>query len=178
VLHHPVNRGLPHVRNAGIDFARGEFAFILDADNEVYPHCLGRLVAALDAEPGAAFAYGMADRFDGTGPVGLLSVGGWEPERLRAGNYIDAMALIRCSALRELGGYSSDSRLHGWEDYDLWCGFADRGWHGVAVRELLGRYRVSPGSMLGAVTSLSATDAYVALIDRHPQLMSGVAPPL
>jgi hypothetical protein len=161
-----------------VDFARGELAFILDADNEVYPHCLGRLVSALDADPGAVFAYGMADRFDSAGPVGLLSVGAWEPERLRAGNYIDAMAMIRRSALRELGGYTTDGRLHGWEDYDLWCSFADREWRGVAVREVLGRYRISPGSMLGAVTSLSATDAYISLIDRHPDLMSGVEPPL
>jgi hypothetical protein len=178
VLHHGVNRGLPHARNAGVDFARGEFAFILDADNEVYPHCFSRLVEALDADLDAAFAYGMAERFDGSGPLGLLSVGAWEPERLRQGNYIDAMAMIRLDSLRELDGYTTDARLHGWEDYDLWCKVADRGWRGTVVREILGRYRVSAGSMLGTVTTLSGTDAYAALIDRHPELMKGITPPL
>ena len=32
--------------------------------------------------------------------------------------------------------------------------------------------------MLGSVTNLSTTDAYVALIERHPGLMEGVTPPL
>jgi glycosyltransferase involved in cell wall biosynthesis len=178
VLHRGLNRGLAHARNAGVDFSRGEFVFILDADNQIYPHCLSRLVDVLDADADAVFAYGMSERFNDRGSTGLLSVGGWEPRRLRHVNYVDAMAIIRLDALRALGGYSDDMRLYGWEDYDLWCTVAERGWRGHAVREILGRYRVSTDSMLGSITNLSSTDAYVALIERHPQLMSGVTPPL
>ena len=141
VLRQRSNRGLAHARNTGLDFARGEFVFILDADNEVYPHCLDRLVEALDADPGAAFAYGMSERFDDDGSHGLVSVGGWNPRRLRQVNHIDAMAMIRTEALHEMDGYTSDERLHGWEDYDLWCGMAERDWSGHAVREILARYR-------------------------------------
>ena len=54
LLAHGVNRGLPCARNAGLAFARGEYAFVLDADNAVYPTGLGALVAALDGEPEAA----------------------------------------------------------------------------------------------------------------------------
>jgi hypothetical protein len=178
VLHRPVNGGLARARNAGVDFARGEFVFVLDADNEIYPHCLGRLVEVLDTDTEAVFAYGMSERFGEQGSIGLLSVGGWDPRRLRHVNHIDAMALIRRDDLRELGGYAEDVRLHGWEDYDLWCKVAERGSRGHAVREILGRYRISDDSMLGSVTNLSSTDAYVALIERHPTLMTGVKPPL
>lgn len=178
VLHRGLNRGLAHARNAGLDFARGELAFILDADNLIYPHCLARLVEALDAYPEAVFAYGIAERFSERGAIGLLSVGGWEPERLRHVNYVDAMAMIRLHALRALGGYTDDMRLYGWEDYDLWCKVAERGWRGQAIREILARYRVADDSMLGSVTNLSSTDAYIALIERHPRLMQGVKPPL
>lgn len=178
VLHQRSNRGLAHARNTGLEFARGEFAFILDADNEIYPHCLSRLVEALDADPAAAFAYGMSERFEDAGPAGLISVGGWNPRRLRQVNHIDAMAMIRTEALRELSGYTSDDRLHGWEDYDLWCGMAESGRSGHAVREILGRYRQGSGSMLSSVTNLSTTEAYEALIERHPELMAGVTPPL
>ena len=177
VIAHRLNRGLPHARNTGLDFARGELAFILDADNEVYPHCLSRLVEALDQNPNAVFAWGMADRFDSDGPINLLSVGGWDPVRFRHSNYVDAMAMIRCDRLRELDGYTTDMRLHGWEDYDLWCKVAERGWRGHAVREIVGRYRVSTRSMLATTTGISGTDAYVALIERHPRLMAGVKPP-
>lgn len=59
LLRHPTNRGLPHARNTALGFARGEFVFILDADNRFYPHCLERLVDALDRDRDAAFAYGL-----------------------------------------------------------------------------------------------------------------------
>ena len=59
------------------------------------PDCLERLVKALEAEPDAAFAYGILEQFDGSGPVGLSGYFGWEPERLVRDNYIDALALMR-----------------------------------------------------------------------------------
>jgi glycosyltransferase involved in cell wall biosynthesis len=175
---HRWNRGLPSARNSGIDLARAEFVFILDADNQMYPHGLERLVKALETDRDAVFAYGIAERFAGARSVGLLSFGAWDPRRLRDTNYIDAMALIRTESLREVGGYTTDRRLHGWEDFDLWCRFAERGWQGHAVQEIVARYRASPTAMLGSVTDISLTDAFVALIERSPGLMRGVEPPL
>ena len=76
-------------------FARGELVFVLDADNVLYPRCIERLVDALDADPGATFSYGMLEMFDEQGPVACAARFPWQPERLRDGNFIDAMALIR-----------------------------------------------------------------------------------
>jgi glycosyl transferase family 2/glycosyl transferase family 1 len=177
LLVHPVNRGLPHARNTAIDSARGEFVFILDADNEVYPNGLERLVDALDSDPDAAFAYGLHQRFDAEGPAGVANVFPWEPRRLRTGNYIDAMALIRTQALRELGGYTTDLTLYGWEDYDLWCRMAEMGRHGVFVPQFIARYRVHETSML-SLTNLSGTDAFATLARRYPNVLGGVQPPL
>ena len=114
LLQHPVNRGLAAARNAALAFARGEYCFVLDADNEILPNCFEQLVPALDDDPGAAFAYGMLERFAPRGPTGLMNIFPWDPERFRDGNYIDAMALMRTQVLRELGGYRTDRRLHGW----------------------------------------------------------------
>ena len=91
---------------AAIAFARGEHVLVLDSDNELYPHCLERLVAALDADPEAAFAYGILEKFDDNGPRGLIGFLGWDPERLRLHNYIDALALVRRSVLREVDGFT------------------------------------------------------------------------
>lgn len=107
---------------------------MLDADNEVYPWCFERLLSVLDGNPGATFAYGMLERFTDAGPVGLASIYPRSPERFRSGNYIDAMAMIRTSALSELGGYRTDPRLYGWEDFDLWCRLAEAGATGVTSR--------------------------------------------
>ncbi|MPY93808.1 MAG: glycosyltransferase [Acidimicrobiia bacterium] len=176
MLRHPGNRGLGNARNTGVAMARGEYLFVLDSDNRVFPSALGSLVRALDNDVAAAFAYGVLQCFDITGPSHVVSHLPWQPERLRAGNYIDAMAMVRTTEARTSGGYTNDRRLYGWEDFDLWCGFAERGAHGVLVPNFVGSYRVSPTSML-AMSNLSHFNAYAALAERHPRLMAGVGPP-
>ena len=42
LLTHPVNRGLADARNSVLAFARGEFCFVLDADNEILPTAFRR----------------------------------------------------------------------------------------------------------------------------------------
>lgn len=176
LLRHPVNRGLPRARNAAVDFARGEFAFILDADNRVFPSGIKRLVEAIDSDPEASFAYGMLACFDESGYQRLISEFPWEPARLRYGNYIDAMALLRVNALRQLGGYTTDRRLYGWEDYDLYCRLAERGEHAVFVPEVVAAYRVSPTSML-SLTNISWSAAFAAVREHCPTLMQGMSEP-
>ncbi len=160
------NQGLAAARNCAVDRARGELVFILDADNQVYSHALGRLVGALDNSPEASFAYGIIEQFGPEGSRDLMSWHGWDPIRLRYGNYIDAMAMIRRGALLELGGYTSDTRLYGWEDFALWCAFADRGFQGLRVPEILTRYRTGTYSMI-SITDIDATAAWGALVERN-----------
>ena len=175
LLAHPVNRGLAHSRNAALGWARGSFSFVLDADNEIFPTCLGRLSNALYHEPDAAFAYGILERFGAGKSIGLMGVLPWDPERLRTGNYIDAMALMRTSIVRDqLGGYISDPRFHGWEDYELWCRIANLGYSAAHVPEIVARYRSTQHSML-SLTNLSITDAFSLMIERYPRLMSGMS---
>ena len=177
LLRHPRQPRAPAARNTAVDFARGDFLLVLDADNALLPTCMGRLLEGLDSDPGAAFAYGLLQRFDETGPVGTMSHFGWDPDRLRQSNYIEALALLRTAKVRELGGYTTDSRLYGWEDYDLWCGLAEREECAVHVPEIVARYRASTTSMI-SFTNLSTTTAYAALIDRHRKLFAGLQPPL
>jgi hypothetical protein len=177
LLRHPVNRGLGAARNTAVDFARGEFVFVLDADNMVYPRGIARLVRLLEDDAEAAFAYGLLEAFSSDGPEGLRSAFPWQPWRFRKGNYIDAMALIRRDWLRRSGGYVTEARLHGWEDYDLWTRVAEHGLHGAFTPQLIARYRTSRHSML-TVTDISSVQAVSLLIERHPVAMAGVEPPL
>lgn len=163
------NQGLAAARNCAAEHARGELVFILDADNQVYPHALGRLVAALEREPDAGFAYGIIECFGPEGPRDLMSWHGWDPARLRYGNYIDAMAMVRRATLLDAGGYTRDERLWGWEDFALWCRFASRGVRGVRVPEILTRYRTGVHSML-MTTDIDATSAWSALVEQNPFL--------
>jgi GT2 family glycosyltransferase len=143
---------------------------MLDADNELRTIAMDRLLACLDADPEASFAYGIMERFSGSGTEGLQSCFGWDPERLLSGNYIDAFALLRRDAFEAMGGYSCDQRLSGWEDYDLWVRMAEAGRHGVFVPEIIARYRVDPSSMIWQ-TNISTIDAYAALVEHAPNLL-------
>jgi len=177
LVRHGVNRGLGAARNTAVDFARGQLVCLLDADNRLYPPALERLEAALADQPDAAFAYPMLAIVENDAPVGLKSCFPLTPSRFATGNYIDALALWRASALRDLGGYTTDVRLHGWEDYDLYCRATERGRRGILVPEILAQYTLRRHSIL-SITDLSTRNAVSLLIERYPTVMAGVEPPL
>lgn len=162
------NQGLARARNAGVAHSHGRYVMMLDADNAVYPHALGRLRAALDADPTAAFAYGILGDF-GARP-GLRSHLPWNVDWLVAANYIDAQAMFHRSSFDRAGGYIDDDlTAYGWEDWELWLRLAAAGEHGVLVPEILGRYRTHPGSMV-AITNLVGDALRAGMIARYPQL--------
>jgi hypothetical protein len=176
LMAHRSNAGLPRTRNAITEHARGELIFVLDADNGLYPHGLGRLVRALEADPGAAFAYPIIAMYERGRPAGLLSRHGWDPGLLAQYNSIDAMALIRREALIAIGGYCTDPRLMGLEDYDVWCQIAERDWRGVHVPEILAWYRQTEHSMV-SIALLDLSEARSVLSARAPGVFSrGEAP--
>jgi glycosyl transferase family 2/glycosyl transferase family 1 len=164
------NRGLPVARNLAASHASADLLFVLDADNEVLPTGLERLVAALEARPDAGFAYGIIQVVASSGPADLMSWMPWDAAQLRQGNYIDAMALLRRSSLEAVGGYSTDPALYGWEDYALWLALAEEGVNGVHVPDFVARYRKSPHSMI-AVTNVDSTAAWGTLLRRYPGLV-------
>ena len=166
------------VRNIGLDLARSPSCLILDAGQQLYARCLDVLTATLEAMPDVAFAYpilevtGAPKSFADAGGDYLLSFLGWDPGRLRRGNDVHAPVLIGTARLRRLGGYTTDPRLDGFEDYDLWCRMADRGWRGQLVPQLLARRAESGSSPTLASICPSPSQATKALVERAPRLLS------
>jgi glycosyltransferase involved in cell wall biosynthesis len=167
VIHHIRNQGLSMARNSGIAWSDEPFVFMLDADNRIRPPALARLEAAL-AVSGADFAYSQIFVFGDQTDIGPADI--WHVDRLREGNTIDAMALIRRTALKKAGGYAVLADEHGWEDYDLWCRFLTLGLRGVFVPELLCEYRRHGTSMTSSrtVNNLPSLTAEMAL--RYPEI--------
>jgi hypothetical protein len=170
VLRAAKNRGVGGTRNVLMEHGRAEYAFMLDADNEVYPTAIGRLVEALDDDRDAVFAYSILEEVTHGKPTGLRSGGPWNPAALRHGNYIDAMSLLRRRRVLELGGYTDDVRLYGWEDFDLWCRIADHGGRGAFVPQILCRYHQGEHSML-TVTNIDLRAMWGVLRKRYPDFM-------
>lgn len=164
-----VNRGPSSTRNRLLERARGEFVFVLDADNGVYPPVLQRLVDALDADPAASFAYAPIAVKRGNEFVGLVSSRPWMPQLLRQGNYIDAMAMTRTEVLREFGGWNLE--MDGWEDFHLWVRLAEAGHHAAFVPQVLSWYRASAHS-LSIQVSVDGVGMWSRIRAAAPNLMA------
>src|SRR5215471_5219227 len=144
LISHVRNAGLAQARNTGFDRASNECVFVLDADDEIYPTAISRLLAAcLSAD--AQAAYSQIEIF---GAARGIIGGPWRPSGFEKGNYVAATALIRKSAWSAVGGYTQPAEIQGWEDYDLWCKFVEHNLRGEFVPELLCRYRIHKSSML------------------------------
>jgi glycosyltransferase involved in cell wall biosynthesis len=161
------NQGLALARNAGFAAAEAAHVFPLDADNTLESRCLWLLLEKLLTSPTASAAHPTLQHFGGSWKCKPASA--WDPARLRRGNYIDAMALIRKSAWAAVGGYTKGD-FTGWEDYDLWCRFVEQGFWSEAVPEAVAGYRVHRESMLKSKTEPSMDRVVAAIRREHPWL--------
>ena len=160
------NQGLPLTRNTGFAHAEAPLVMPLDADNMLEPHCLELLHGRISGAACAA-VHPTLQRF---GECTYRHVAQpWSPDRLRHGNYIDAMALIRKSAWAHVGGYTKGGFV-GWEDYELWCKFVEAGLWSDPLPEAVALYRVHAGSMLNTRTDTdeSLPEVVRAIREAHP----------
>jgi glycosyltransferase involved in cell wall biosynthesis len=165
LLRHRRNQGLAEARNTAFAAARGACVFVLDADNLLYPRAIARLHAALRDEAFAA-AYAQLEFFGAERGLGYADV--WERTLFLRENYVDAMALVRRRAWEAVGGYEHIDG--GWEDYDFWCKFIDRGLAAAFVPQILCRYRVHENSMLRTEHQGQRRRLCVQMRLRHPWL--------
>ena len=169
LVQHEQNQGLSAARNTAIGISRTPNLFILDADNLLYPRCIERCLLALEADPQASVAYPIIEKFGEES--GLMGNVVWTHDRFKKRNCIDAMSLIRKEALVEVNGYSKMSVM-GWEDYQLWCKFIDKGFYGVPVPEILAKYRTHKTSMINSVSNQrnNIEQLHSEMMSYHPWL--------
>ncbi|WP_428390492.1 class I SAM-dependent methyltransferase [Lichenicoccus sp.] len=168
------NAGLGGARNVVCNAAETPWLMALDSDNRLRPDASATLLAALRQVPQAAFAYPRIAQFGAQvgGAELIMGEPAFDPLRLQAGNYIDAMAMVAKWAWAAAGGYYVRRDAMGWEDYDLWLNLIELGQFGIAVPHILADYRVHQSSMVNAITEQSANkQAMVRFVEeRHPWL--------
>lgn len=150
LLKNKKNSRLSITRNTGVDYCQSEYCFMLDADNIIYPRCVEKHVQTLKYRPDADAAYSLIEVFEGTRDV--IGAGVFIKEGLIHGNFIDAMAMFRRSALLAMNGY--ENLRHGWEDYELWLRMIEQNRVAIHIPEILSRYRQHKSSMLRTQTNV------------------------
>ena len=165
------NVGLPTARNLAVRLARGEFVFTLDADNRLLKPCL-ELHVRKARDSGADAVYSSIQTFGGASHVPrVLSNAPFSAERLSTGNYIDAMALFRRSALLDAGLYSTEPVLYGFEDYALWLRFAAQGRRVEFIPSVLSEYRMHEQNMI-TMAKLDMSGVLSHLRAKYPNIVS------
>ena len=174
-----LNTGLADARNIGLQLARAPYAFIMDADNLVFPRTLEQLHARI-VKDGSAAAYSMLCRFQNRPgePEGLLSYFDWDPRMLVEFPYIDAMAMFGREHLIKIGGY--DNELYklgwfGWEDYDLWLRIAKAELRVSFLPNVLCLYR-HHGKAMSNTTNLFERELVAHLFEKHHALIERYPP--
>ena len=123
-------------RNSGAQAARQPYLLFVDDDSAPTANAVERMLAVIQST-GADIVYGcyrftVACKTDFKPPVGLISPGKWNPDRLKRENYIATTSLIRASAFP---GF--DPKILRFQDWDLWLTMAAAGARGVYIPDLV-----------------------------------------
>lgn len=166
-VEHQPNSGLAAARMAGVRATSAPFVFPLDADDQLEAGCLARLADVLDSDPSLAFVYGHLE-FTGN-RVGGRQAQPWNPFTLLYANRWGANCLYRREALLTVGGWSFPDI---YEDWDLLLAFAEHGYRGRPVDQLVLHYRRHDGARLNTSGHTRYAALYRQLRKRHQPLFA------
>ena len=150
------NRRLPAARNRAIAASRAPYVALLDGDDLFRPDYLERMAAALDADPRARIVTCNARVFGSVAEPRLCvdakqgagdGVTGTLADVLDRSFNIYIGSIFRRADFDLVGGF--DTAMTHCEDFDFWVRLLLLGGHVRYVDEVLGEYRVRPGSLSG-----------------------------
>ena len=144
-----VKQGLAVAKNFGLKFCTSEWVTYCDADDKWMNSKLEfQSQACINFAADLCFTQSWDIRSDGAlvpncFPIGYATSHAEIIRKIRQENCLcHGSAMIRRSVLEELGGYNTDRKVLGAEDWDLWQRAFNQGYHFYNVPERLYCYRL------------------------------------
>lgn len=167
---HQSNQGLPAARNRGAAQTDAQFLVFLDADDWIEPQFVSRLAAAIYSAPDpdqVSHAY-CQERLVELGE-NVWRVPEWDPLLMMVTNIHPVTTLVRRDRFEAVGGFD-ETLTRGYEDWDLWLKFVERGWRGTRVPEILFTWRRHSHSTMVMQVIDDHESLFKAIMDRHEDL--------
>ena len=161
------NGGVAAALRAGTAAATAPYVFILNSDDLAEPRALAALADALDADPGADFAFGWIHFFGDVDVV--VPQPAWNPWILLHANRWAISSLYRRDALDAVGGVPEGTA---YEDWDLLLGLAEQDRRGLLVPRVVLHYRQHGIARRNRAAQSDLRRQYAALRARHAPLFA------
>jgi GT2 family glycosyltransferase len=118
VVFRQTNGHISAASNSALKIAQGEFAALLDHDDELAEHALYMMAAEINAHPNVDIIYSDEDKIDKLGirhnPYFKCD---WNPDLFNSQNYVSHLGVYRTSVVQKVGGFRVG--YEGSQDYDL-----------------------------------------------------------
>ena len=141
VRYRETNAGIVQASNDALAMAGGEFACLLDHDDELHPDALAEVAVAIDRTPEADYVYTDEDKINLAGRHSQpFFKPDWSPERMRTQMYTCHFSVLRRALVEEVGGF--DEAFEGSQDWDLVLKVSERARAIVHVPRVLYHWRI------------------------------------
>jgi len=150
--------GVQHSRNAGLEIATGKYIIFPDSDCELYSSCIEKMVNVLETMSQISYVYCNMQNVGAYDSV--LRCGQFDEQRLRKGNYIPVVTLMRREGCPR---WAPEIKRH--QDYDVWLSWLDNGGVGYWIDEVLFKHNTRKDSL--TFTSVSIAEANRSVWGRH-----------
>ncbi len=166
-INHTENKGVIFSRNEAIDVAKGEYILPLDGDDTIEPTYTEKAVKILNEKPDVGIVYCYAKFFGGG--AGRYYPSEFDKNKILFSNYILNSSFYRKNIFLEVGGYK-DYMKHGFEDWDLWLSFVEKGYKGYLIPEVLFNYRKQVTNCRTDNANSHADELYSNILKHHAEL--------
>lgn len=143
LLKNETNMRAGHTRNKCVEYAKGEYLAMVDADDMSLPQRFEKQVAYLDEHPEMELVASGMIVFDETGEKLIRGIGEEYPLKklIRLSvPFMQPTMMIRKAAFEKLGGYIVNEETMRAEDLDLFYRFRLANMNGYVIQEPLVRY--------------------------------------